>query len=302
MPPITYIDRTTGREAIEKVYGGNALAFLYGEDVLSRLFGAPLMHALSRYPIFSAFYGWWQARGWTRNKIAPFIDRYGVEEAEFLKGSSEYSSFNDFFTRKLKPEARPIDPRPNVAVIPADARYWFYQDISQAEGFVVKGEKFCLRTLLQDPDLAERYACGSMAIARLCPSDYHRYHFPCEGIAGPTDLINGYLYSVNPIAIRKDLTIFTQNKRTLCRLDSPLFGQVLYIEIGATFVGSIHQTYMPGLQPKGGEKGYFSFGASSLILLFEPGRIAFDRDLLGASSKGQEIRCLMGQSMGLAEG
>lgn len=299
MPPITFIDRTSGREETEKVYGGTALAFLYGDDLLSRLFGAPLMHALSRFPFFSAFYGWWQAQAWTKSKVGPFIAHYGVDPSEFLEEPSQYPSFNSFFIRKLKPEARPIDPRSNVAVIPADARYWFYQDISKVDGFVVKDEKFCLRTLLNDPQLAERYSQGSMVIARLCPSDYHRYHFPCSGIAGPAQLINGYLYSVNPVALRKDLSIFTQNKRTLCPVQSDRFGQVLYMEIGATFVGSIHQTYTPGTaQSKGAEKGYFSFGASSLILLFEPNKIAFDKDLLDASAAGKEIRCLMGQSMG----
>ncbi len=257
------------------------------------------MHALSRFPFFSAFYGWWQSLPLTRRKILPFIERYDVDPSEFVESPSKFASFNDFFIRKLKPENRPIDTRKDVAVIPADARYWFYQNISMAEGFIVKGEKFCIPTLLDDPKLAEKYSQGSMAIARLCPSDYHRFHFPCTGMAGPTQLINGHLYSVNPLAIRKDLTIFTQNKRTLCNIKTENFGNVLFIEIGATFVGSIHQTYPSNtLQKKGAEKGYFSFGASSLILLFEPDRIRFDKDLLAASKAGIEIRCLMGQSMG----
>lgn len=299
MEPIVYIDRVSGKEEVEKVYGAKALAFLYGNDLLSKLLGTPALHLLSRFPFFSAFYGWWQARGWTQAKIAPFIQNFDVDANEFQKSVDSFTSFNDFFIRKLKPKVRPIDKDENVAVIPADARYWFYQDIAETDGFIVKGEKFALATLIEDLQLAQQYARGSMAIARLCPSDYHRFHFPCSGVPSESRLINGYLYSVNPIAIRKDLEIFTKNKRTICTLRSPVFGNVLYIEIGATSVGSIHQTYTPN-QPiiKGDEKGYFSFGASSIILLFESGRIKFDPDLLEASARGKEIRCLFGQSMG----
>ena len=82
-------------------------------------------------------------------------------------------------------------------------------------------------------------------------------------------------------------------------MNSKDFGKVLFLEIGATFVGAIHQTYTPNKpHQKGDEKGYFSFGGSSLILLFQKGKIQFDPDLLHATSQGVEIKCLMGQSMG----
>ena len=140
-----------------------------------------------------------------------------------------------------------------------------------------------------------------MAIVRLCPSDYHRFHFPCDCVPGQTRLINGWLYSVNPLAIKNNLDIFTQNKRTLCELETNRFGKILYLEIGATNVGSIQQTYEPfEKQPKGAEKGYFEFGGSSLILLFAKGMIQFDQDLLDATEAGLEMRCLMGQQMGVA--
>lgn len=257
------------------------------------------MEIVSRVSLFSKAYGWWQSQPWTKSKVEPFIEKYHINDSEFVRRASSFKSFNDFFTRKLKTQARPIDGRRNVAVIPADARYWFYQDISEVDGFVVKGKKFDIGKLLNDSRLAEKYAKGSMAIARLCPSDYHRYHFPCSGIPSPSDLINGYLYSVNPLALQYNLSIFTENKRTLCHFRTDEFGEVLILDVGATFVGAIHQTYKPGAgQDKGSEKGYFSFGGSCLILLFEPGKIKFDQDLVAASKSGKEIRCLMGQSMG----
>jgi phosphatidylserine decarboxylase len=297
MKPIIYIDRASKQLCQEKVYGENHLRLLYGEDFIGRTIGKRLAYALARLPSFSAFYGWLQNRPASAKKILPFIKTFDVDVSEFEK--THFTSFNDFFTRKLKPESRPIAPGKNVAVIPADGRYYFYQNIKTADGFIVKGKKFSLAALLQDESLAAEYAEGSMAIARLCPTDYHRFHFPCDCKAGKTVLINGLLHSVNPAAIKKNIEIFSENKRTLCILESPEFGKVLFLEIGATCVGSIHQTYKPdSFYSKGDEKGYFSFGGSSLILLFPPDTIRFDQDLLDATAKHTEIKCLMGQPMG----
>ena len=166
---------------------------------------------------------------------------------------------------------------------------------------IVKGEKLNLVELLNDQKLAEEYVGGSLVAARLCPTDYHRFHFPCDGVPNKTRFINGWLYSVNPIAIKRDIAIFTKNKRAICELQSDHFGKVQYIEVGAANVGSIRETYTPFRHVnKGAEKGYFEFGASALILLFQKGRITFDEDLVKATREGFEIRCLMGQQMGKA--
>jgi len=299
MKPIIYIDRITKKKCQESVYGAEFLRFLYGDTLASNILGAPLAHLLARIPLFSSFYGWRQNRKCSAKKIAPFIKNFDVDTTEFAKDPSLFVSFNDFFTRHLKPGTRPIDPNPTTAIIPADGRYLFYQNIKDVDGFVVKGKKFNLTELLKNEKLAKEYADGSMAIARLCPTDYHRYHFPCDCIPSQTHFINGWLYSVNPIAIKNNIDIFIENKRTLCILDSTHFDKVIYMEIGATCVGAIHETYTPEiLTPKGAEKGFFSFGASSLILLFKKNTIRFDQDLLTHSTEHTEIKCLMGQSMG----
>jgi phosphatidylserine decarboxylase len=301
MDPIVYLDRIKKEYHIERVYGSGAIKFLYGDDLISEIFGAPLLHLLIRNPIFSTFYGAWQKSPWSKKKIKSFIEAYHVDPSEFAESIDAFQSFNDFFTRKLKPEARPIASGNHCAIIPADARYRFYPNIAEHPGFIVKGEKFDLDVLLEDKKLAEEYAQGTMVIARLCPSDYHRFHFPCDCIPGQTKYINGWLYSVNPAALTKDIHIFSKNKRTLCKLDTVAFGQVLFLEIGATNVGSIHQTYTPGkFYHKGTEKGYFSFGASSIIMLFKPNKIVLDEDLFTASKKKFEILCLFGQSLGLS--
>lgn len=299
MPFIRYIDRKTYQVCQEKVYGKWALSLLYGKGKLSAFFAPLLLPLFAKFPLFSWLYGWWQSLPITKSKIKSFISKFEIDESEFLDPVDSFGSFNDFFIRKLKPEARPIAEGDFVAVLPADARYLFYQDLSQIEGFLVKGERFCLKELLQDDALAARYEGGSMVLARLCPTDYHRFHFPVDCIPGKPRLINGYLYSVNPIAIKKNIDIFTKNKRKVTALETQHFGTIQYIEVGATNVGSINETFKPHSPCyKGSEKGYFSFGASSLVLLFEPGAIVFDNDLVEATAHEIEILGLMGQSMG----
>jgi len=296
---IFYIDRQTGKKQIEKVYHEKALQLLYGDSWLSRLMSPWLLPSLTKSSWFSDVYGRRQKRPSSVRKIQPFIEKFGVNPSEFLEPVSQYRSFNDFFIRKLKPETRPLDRHPSTALIPADGRYYFYANIEQCSGFIVKGEKFKLETLVDNAALAKQFNAGSMAIARLCPSDYHRFHFPCDCLPGPTKIINGWLYSVNPMAVKKNIHILAQNKRSLCELRTPLFGPVLYIAIGATNVGSIKETYAPNeWQSKGAEKGYFEFGGSALILVFTKNSIEFDRDLLAATEEEIEMRCLFGQSMG----
>ncbi len=138
-----------------------------------------------------------------------------------------------------------------------------------------------------------------MAIVRLCPSDYHRFHFPCDGTPSKARLINGALYSVNPMALRKRISILAENKRMITEIDTERFGTILYIEIGATSVGTICQTFTPELRvEKGEEKGYFEFGGSCIVLLFERGRVEFDSDLIRNTELGFETRSNFGQSLG----
>lgn len=294
-----YINRATRQENIEDVYGEKPLRFLYGDSLSSRLLGTPLSHLFSKSPLVSKIYGWLQKLKWSKRKIAPFIKRFKIDSSEFLEAEDGFQSFNDFFIRRLKKEARPIAAGTDVAIIPADGRYRFLPHIASASGFIVKGQKFCLTELLGNAELAEQYAHGSMVMARLCPVDYHRFHFPCDGTPGTSKPIAGHLYSVNPIALKKNIHIYTSNKRIMTEIKTSAFGKILYLEVGATNVGTIHQTYTPD-HPchKGDEKGYFSFGGSALLLLFPPQSIKFSQDLLELSKNGLEILCLMGQPMG----
>jgi len=299
MANITYRDRESGELKKEKIYGKFFLEALYGSSLLSELFSLLILPLISHIPFISHYYGKKQKGEKSRLKIIPFIRDFHVDVSEFADPVESFSSFNDFFIRKLKPDARPIAEGKNVAVLPADGRYLVFPEISQVEGFYVKDKKFDLRRLLDDEFFFEMFKWGSLVIARLCPTDYHRYHFPCDCIPGKPKLINGPLFSVNPIALRKHISILNENKRVLTHLDGGPFGQIAYIEVGATCVGSIQQTFTPKeTYKKGDEKGYFEFGGSCLILLFQPNMIQFDQDLVDASKENIETYAKVGSSLG----
>jgi phosphatidylserine decarboxylase len=293
-----YLDRTTGQEREEKVYGGFFIRLLYSDHLLSRLLGKLVLPLISRYSFPSRFYGFLQKAPWSRSKVKRFINKFHVDVSEFQDPVSSFKSFNDFFIRKLKPSSRPLA---SGAVLPADARYLVFPNIDHSQGFFVKGKKFSLSSLLQDQQLADQFAHGTMVIARLAPVDYHRFHFPCDGLAHTPEPIDGHLYSVNPMALKKHTEILAENKRMITRIDTPDFDTMLYIEVGATYVGTIHQTFTPETpQKKGDEKGYFSFGGSCLILLFKPGTVQLDQDLIDASARSIEVLGKMGQSLGIS--
>ncbi|WP_146602560.1 archaetidylserine decarboxylase [Novipirellula aureliae] len=296
MDEIVYYDRYHEKTCVEKIYGDKALRWTYGT-----LGGRISLNLLVKRALFSHWYGWKMDRPSTRRKIAAFIQDYGLDANEFERQVDDFANFNEFFYRKLKPEARPIDPDPSSIAFPADGRHLCVPDLSQCDGLFVKGEMFDLATLLNDKHLSEQYAQGSLLLSRLCPVDYHRFHFPVAGVPGSTRQINGPLYSVNPIALCQNIHILTTNKRCLTELETESFGKVLLIEIGATCVGSVCQTYAEGVRvAKGDEKGYFRFGGSSTITIFEPGRIQFDHDLVENSRRNRELYARFGDHMGVS--
>ena len=289
---IRYIDRMTGKVCQEKVFGEKLIYLFYGDSWVSKIL-FPFLR-LSRFYFISYCVGLFQKSSFSKKRITPFVEEYKVNFNEFQK--KDFTSFNDFFIRKLKPESRPIDTDISRLVMPVDGRYLVYQIIDQ---FEIKGKKFDLDTFLQDSKLADQYRKGSMLIGRLAPVDYHRFHFPCTGVASKSIQIGGSLYSVNPIALKKRVQTLFENKRVLTRLQTDRWGQILIVEIGATFVGSIRQTFIPNtFIQKGGEKGYFEFGGSCVVLIFEKDRIQFDLDLIDNTRQGFETKANFGQSLG----
>ncbi len=293
---IKVIDRLSGKEFSEKVFGEKGLLFLYEKEG----FFSKIVKFLMAKTIFpSALFAYFQSKKQSRKKILPFIRKFAIDAHEFVKGIDEFSSFADFFVRQLKPQYRPILWDEKKAILPADARYLVFQEIGQADEFFIKGSSFDLPQFLQDAPLAKKYEKGSMVIARLAPVDYHRFHFPFDCIPTEARGIRGALYSVSPIALKGGWKIFWENRRFITSLSSPIFGNVLFVEVGATCVGKVHQSFVPYKKcKKGEEKGTFELGGSTIVMLFERGNIHFDEDLIQASQKKIEVRGLFGQSMG----
>ncbi len=299
MESIKYINRDSKNICEEKIPGEKCLRYLYYTSS-----GRMLLKTMVNKKIVSDLYGFLMKMPFSKKKIDAFIAEYKIDIDLFEKPGKGYKNFNDFFIRRIKQSKLNLDINDEVLISPADGKVLVFENL-QDETFIIKGMEFNIKTLLQDEQSYHKYKSGSMAIIRLAPADYHRFHFPCDSIPGETKLIKGKYYSVSPLALKQLPNVFLQNKRTVCYLDKTVFGKIAYLEIGATMVGSIKQTYYnpkkaynPELVFKGQEKGYFEFGGSTVILLFEKDKLKFDNDLLENTSKGLETSIKFGDSLG----
>jgi phosphatidylserine decarboxylase len=287
---ITFFNRHTRQIETEVIYGESFLRFVYGNAA-----GRLALHTLVKRALFSQWYGRRMDSPKSAAKVRPFIAEYGLDAAQFADPVESYRSFNDFFYRKLKPSARPIDSDPQSVVFPADGRHLLVPDVTACDHWMIKGQRFDLATLLGDAALAAEFAHGSALVSRLCPVDYHRFHFPCDAMPDAPRLIDGPLYSVSPLALLQRPGILWQNKRAITRLHDG----ALFLEVGATCVGSIVHTNAPGTAvAKGAEKGYFRFGGSCVITLFKAGAVKWDADLIEHSAAGRELYAWMGERCG----
>jgi phosphatidylserine decarboxylase len=296
MSEIRFFNRLTGRMETEKVYGEGALKWIYGTRA-----GRLALHALVKRKVFSAWYGWRMDARRSRRMIRPFIEKYGLDASEFADPADRFTTFNEFFYRRLKPGARPVDEASDALVFPADGRHLLLREVGRQRDFLVKGVRFDLAALLGSRAQAADYEDGDALISRLCPVDYHRFHFPCGGRAGAPIALSGSLYSVSPLALVTRPSILWENKRYVTEVESETFGRVLFLEIGATCVGAVVHT-VPGKAgvAKGQEKGYFRFGGSSVITLVKRGRVRWSDDLVRHSAEGIEVFARMGDRCGVA--
>lgn len=291
--PIIFFNPHTNQLETEQVYGEGFLRWAYENPL-----GRATTWALVKRAWFSHWYGWRMNQSKSREKIAPFMQQYGVAAEEMVDNPTDFPHFNAFFSRRLKPSARPIQEGADQIVYPADGRHFAIPDVSLNDGIFVKGIPFDLAALVGDAALAEKYAGGALVISRLCPVDYHRFHFPVSGRVGEIRLLNGPLYSVSPIALRQRPTIFWENKRYITEVTSDTAGDVLLLEVGATCVGSVVHTAQPGeMIHKGDEKGYFLFGGSTFITVFQKGRVKLSEALLEQAAQNRELYGKMGEQM-----
>ena len=287
MQPIEYIDRATGDKVAESVMGDKALRFAY-ETLLGRTLW-PVLFGSKR---ISALMGRHYDSPRSRKDIPKLASIPGCNAAEAEKPIAEYDSFNDFFTRRLKPGARPIG---DGVVSPADGRLMLYLSADADRPFPLKGATRSLRTVFDGNAPAGLY---DVAVVRLAPVDYHRFHFPFDcRTPRPVRTIPGKYHSVNPIALLRCPDVYADNERQIAECEAS-FGTFHMVDVGAFGVGTIVQTYGGETHAKGDEKGYFKFGGSTVVIVAKAGALRFDEDLVRNSAEGLETRVLCGEKIG----
>ena len=289
--------RSTGKMIEEKIFGQGALHFtcttrigrLFTNLILKRKFVSKIVahHYKTRH---------------SAKQIPDFLEKYDIDRSELPKAPEDYQSFNEFFTRTLE---RPYDSDPDVLIAPADSRLMVYK-IEEGTVFSVKGQLYTTVELLSDRGQSpckkavaqsERFNNGWCLVFRLCPIDYHRFCFPDSGTWDEITPIKGHYNTVNTFFTSSCVHVTNYREKTI--LHTEHFGDMAFVEVGAMLIGKIVQTAeCPGHFTKGQEKGYFEYGASTIVLLLEEGRVRIDEDILEQSAQGIECVVKCGEAIG----
>ncbi|UCE52354.1 MAG: phosphatidylserine decarboxylase [Desulfobacterales bacterium] len=291
---IRYFDRREGLLKTERVHAGKFLHWSYNMSL-----GRVATELIFRQKLVSRLYGWLHKQQLSKRKIKPFVQKMGTNLDELTRPIEDFTCFNDFFTREIDLSKRSINQNPCVCIAPVDGKILAYGVVEPDMTFRIKRSTFNLRGFLQDATLLNKFSEGSMVVSRLCLTDYHHFHFPDSGIPGEAISVRGKYYASGPYGLRALIPFYTQNYRVLTLFDSDHFGQIAIVEIGAFTVGSIQQRYQSGrLIAKGARNGFFELGGSTVVLLFEKGRIELDKDLVTNTKNEVETYVLLGDSIG----
>ncbi|MEM7553225.1 MAG: archaetidylserine decarboxylase [Cyanobacteria bacterium P01_A01_bin.84] len=290
---VQYRQRDSGKIIAETIFMEAGLRYLYENPLILKIFNLILNHAV----ICWLHSKWQDSKGSCKN-IEKFAGKYKINLEEIELPISDYPNFNAFFSRRLRVGARDFKKPENILIAPADGKIIVYPDLGIINSIPVKGKHIAIAEILDNTKIANLYQNGSALVIRLSPSDYHRFHFIDDGFALNTRKIKGKYHSVNPIALATVPDIYCRNKRVLTEFHSNNSGHIIYIEVGAFCIGTIIQTFVPGKVYKGQEKGYFKYGGSTIILLFETGIIKFDKDLIIDSTNDLEIQVKAGDKIG----
>ena len=281
-------DRSGNIIAQDSAQGG-ALDFLYGNAfgrLITKLLTRKFISKLGRIYMNSSL---------SKRRINKLIKSENIDMSQYE--NREFASFNDFFTRKLAPDARIIDNAPESVISPADSKLTVY-DIKEDSLYRVKGCDYSIKTLLGgDEELANEFLGGKCFVYRLSVDNYHRYCYPDGGIEESYRFIPGVYHTVNPIALLK-YDVYGKNCRELTLLQTDNFGRVAYIEVGAMMVGKINNAHPKERFNRGDEKGFFSFGGSTIVMLYKKDTVVLDEDIAKNSAEEIETTVLFGESVG----
>ena len=272
-----YID-LQGKKVSNITNQDKLLSFLY-----SIFFGRMLLKPLIQ-PQVSKLAGRYLSSAHSKWLISKFIERNEINMDIYEE--CDYSSFNDFFTRKIKPDCRPVPEDLDVLISPCDCLATVYP-IQENTTFSIKNTEYTLRSLLRSPRLAKRFRGGYAYVLRLTVEDYHRYLYSVSGKQSKNYHIDGTYHTVNPIA--NDYTV----------IHSKEFGDVLQMEVGALLVGKISNHKQSTVVTRGEEKGFFEYGGSTIVVLTQKGRVTPRSDLLTNSKNGYETKVLQAHPLGI---
>jgi phosphatidylserine decarboxylase len=279
----------------------------------ARLFVA-LQHIIPQHTLSGFMYRLARVRWRTLKNlvIETFLRLYRIDMTEAIEPDPKaYPHFNAFFTRALRPDARPLDPDPQAILSSVDGAVSQIGHIVEGRVIQAKGRDFTVEELLGgDAARARAFAGGNFATIYLAPSDYHLMHMPLGGDLHWMQHIPGRLFSVNAKTADLVPRLFARNERVACGFETPA-GTMAMVLVGAIFVGGIETVWAGEITPtkartrpadtdaegrpvrleRGAEMGRFNLG-STVVLLFEPGRIAWEETL----APGQKVR--LGQRLG----
>ena len=291
MMQVQFVDRKTRELVTESVMGDRALRFAY-----ETLLGRTLWPVLFGSRFVSSLLGRKYDSPKSKSAIRSLASIPGCRPDEAAKPLDDYGSFNEFFTRHLKDGARPLG---DGFVSPADGRLMLYLNADADMPFPLKGATRTLREVFR-PSASDLRPSAALdiAVVRLAPVDYHRFHFPCDcTVEGDVRVIPGKYHSVNPIALVRHPDVYADNERQIAKCRAS-FGDFRIVDVGAFGVGTIVQTFLGAKHAKGAEKGYFKFGGSTVLLALPAGAVRFDADLVDNSAKGLETRVFCREQIG----
>ena len=283
-----YID-LQGKKVSNITNQDKLLSFLY-----TNIFGRMLLKPLIQ-PQVSKLAGRYLSSAHSKWLISKFIERNEINMDIYEE--CDYSSFNDFFTRKIKPDCRPVPEDLDVLISPCDCLATVYP-IQENTTFSIKNTEYTLRSLLRSPRLAKRFRGGYAYVLRLTVEDYHRYLYSVSGKQSKNYHIDGTFHTVNPIA-NDYLPIYKENTREYTVIRSKEFGDVLQMEVGALLVGKISNHKQSTVVTRGEEKGFFEYGGSTIVVLTQEGRVTPRSDLLTNSKNGYETKVLQAHPLGI---
>lgn len=263
-----------------------------GQKFLYRTFLGRCVLKILVLPFVSRLAGKYKNGKASARGIKKFVKKNGIDTSQYEE--REFKSFNDFFTRKIKDGARPIDFNPSHLVAPCDGKLSVYT-IGEKGEYAIKNSVYKLKDLIGEEN-ADDFKNGTLLIFRLAVDDFHRYSFFDGGRAEATVKIKGVFHTVNPIATEK-YKVYSQNSREYTLLHTDNFGDVVYAEIGAMMVGKIVNHGKREFS-RGEEKGYFEFGGSTVVVVLKKGAANIDADILKNNDNNCETKVRLGERIG----